>query len=137
ACRRGASRWRTRTRPSPWGCHRSGARTRRSRPFDGFRCSSVHRPPTPTLPRKGGGRMTQRGRERLKLAVADDRLPFDEEVPHRAGVAKHKGGHRIGFRAAVVQVVDGEEGDVGPLSDLDGADVIASKACGPAAGGGQ
>ena len=79
--------------------------------------------------------MTQRGRERLKLAVADDRLPFDEEVPHRAGVAKHKRGHRIGFRAAVVQVVDGEEGDVGPLSDLDGPDVIATQARGPAAGG--
>src|SRR6266851_7805229 len=69
-----------------------------------------------------------------QLSIVDDGFSLDEEVLHRARVAEDESRHRIRFRAAVGKPVDREKGDVGPLADLDRADVVPAEARRPAAG---
>src|ERR1700737_2890796 len=69
-----------------------------------------------------------------QLSIMDHGFSLDEEVLHRSRVAEDEGRDRIRFRAAVRESVDREEGEVGPLADLDGANVVSAQARRAAAG---
>src|SRR5919201_5981019 len=70
-----------------------------------------------------------------QLAFVDNGFALDEEMLYRPGIAEHQRRDRVRLGAAVRNAIDGEERDVGALTSLDRADVIASQAGGAAPGG--
>src|SRR5437868_8787045 len=74
-------------------------------------------PPRPSPTRGEGIRPSVRQIDELSIPYHG--LALDEQMSHRPWVAEHERGNRVGLGAAMCQVIDGEERDVGALAHLD------------------
>src|ERR671934_1617963 len=63
-----------------------------------------------------------------QLSFVNHGFALDEEMLHRPGIAEHQRRDRVRLGPAVREAIDGEERDIGALTGLDRADVIASQA---------